>query len=274
MRRWYEPRPDRPDLTKEDVKKRGFMGFMETLWREFFELIKLNLLFLITCIPVVTIPLALTAMSDITVTMVCDKNHFLWPDYWKAFKRSVAQSLLGGLAYAVILVAFTASTVFYYRLMSATKLFVVLSGFSACLLLFAFASAMYFFPMAARVDLPTKTLLKNAVILTFTNFRKTLPAMLWGVLFLILGIGLLPVSAIFVVFIMFSFMSLISTYLLWPSIAREVLGERPEPPKAEERKPEAAAEVPELRSAGIDELVFDDEEDGKKDGTPEQDDRG
>ena len=261
MRRWYEPRKDRPDLTREAVKKRGFAGFMEMLWREFFELIKLNLLFLLTCVPVVTIPAAVTAMCGITTKMASDKNHFLWPDYWKVFKRDFVKSLLGGLIYGLALVAFSVSTVFYYRLMRTSMFFVILAGFSACLLLLAFASALYFFPMLAKVELPLKALLKNAVVLTFTNFKKTLPALGWSLLILLVGVGLLPYSAILVLFILFSLMALINTYLVYPAIAREVLGEREESAaNAGADAPKEDAPARELRSASIEELVFDEEE--------------
>ena len=80
MRRWYEPRRDRPDLERSAIRKRGFVGYMDMLWREFFELLKLNLLFVLSCVPIITIPAALTAMHRITSVMVRDENHFLWPE--------------------------------------------------------------------------------------------------------------------------------------------------------------------------------------------------
>lgn len=149
---------------------------METLWREFFEMLKLNLLFLVTCIPIVTIPASITAMSRITVTMVQDKNHFLWPDYWKAFKRDFLKSLLGGLILAAMVAAFSISTWFYYRLMRENTFFVILAGGSACLLLSALMMSLYFYPMLAVVDLPTLQLIKNSCILTFVNIKRSLPA--------------------------------------------------------------------------------------------------
>ena len=100
MRRWYEPRKDRPDLERSAIRKRGFVGYMDMLWREFFELLKLNLLFVLSCVPIITIPAALTAMHRITSVMVRDENHFLWPDYWKAFRRDFWKSLGGGAAIA------------------------------------------------------------------------------------------------------------------------------------------------------------------------------
>ena len=42
MRRWYEPRKDRPDLERSAIRKRGFVGYMDMLWREFFELLTVS----------------------------------------------------------------------------------------------------------------------------------------------------------------------------------------------------------------------------------------
>ena len=47
MRRWYEPKKDTPGIEKNAPKKKGIALFLETLWREFFPLIKLNLLFIL-----------------------------------------------------------------------------------------------------------------------------------------------------------------------------------------------------------------------------------
>ena len=106
MRRWYEPRKDRPDLERSAIRKHGFVGYMDMLWREFFELLKLNLLFVLSCVPIITIPAALTAMHRITSVMVRDENHFLWPDYWKAFRRDFWKSLGGGAAIAAVMALF------------------------------------------------------------------------------------------------------------------------------------------------------------------------
>ena len=159
MRRWYEPRRDRPDLERSAIGKHGFVGYMDMLWREFFELLKLNLLFVLSCVPIITIPAALTAMHRITSVMVRDENHFLWPDYWKAFRRDFWKSLGGGAAIAAVMALFVLSTVFYYNLMQVNKVFVLLAGFAACVVLLTLCVSFYFFPMLAMVDLPLGALL-------------------------------------------------------------------------------------------------------------------
>ena len=223
MKPWYEPRKNRPDVPKDAPRKSGLVRFFETLWREFFELLKLNLLVLVTSLPIVTLPAALTARSRITVTMARDKNHFLWADYWKAFKRDFGKSLLGGLILLVLLVSFAVSTWFYYMLMGTSRFFVVLAAMSGCLLLATVMTGLVFFPMLAMVELPFSQLLKNSVILAFVKIKRTFPALLLWLALVGGGIGLLPYSAPYVVLLMLSLSSLVSSFLLYPAIEERVL---------------------------------------------------
>ena len=249
MRRWYEPRKDRPDLERSAIRKRGFVGYMDMLWREFFELLKLNLLFVLSCVPIITIPAALTAMHRITSVMVRDENHFLWPDYWKAFRRDFWKSLGGGAAIAAVMALFVLSTVFYYNLMQVNKVFVLLAGFAACVVLLTLCVSFYFFPMLAMVDLPLGALLKNSMALVFGNIGKTL-------------LALLPYSFIFAALIMFSFVASITTYLTYPAIEARVMRREEGHAAGELYQTLPQQEQPEvqLRSAGLDELRFEDDE--------------
>ena len=81
---------------------------------------------------------------------------------------------------------------------------------------------------------------------------------------LVVGVGLLPYSVILVLFILFALIALVNTYLVYPAIAREVLGESDEQAAKAAAAPKEAPPAREMRSAGIDELVFDDEEKGGK----------
>lgn len=240
MRRWYEPRKDTPGIDKNAPKKKGFALFLETLWREFFPLIKLNLLFLLSCVPIVTIPAAITAANRITVTMVRDRNYFMWTDYWTAFKRDFGRSALAGILLAVALGLFGLSTWFYFTLsQSVHKLFLILAGCSVCLLLTAYFTALYFFPMLAMVELPTVTLLKNSIIMAYTCFKRTLPAALITLALGAVSLGLLPYSLVYLVFISLSLNSLISNFFIVKPIEEIILGITEAAP-AEEEVPEAA----------------------------------
>lgn len=230
MRRWYEPKKDTPGIDKNAPRKKGFARYLETLWREFFPLIKLNLLFILSCIPVVTIPASLTAMSRITVTMVRDRNYFMLSDYWDAFKRDFWRSLLAGFLFAAAIGVFGLSTWFYYMLAQASnKFFLVFAGVSLGLLITAVGGAMYFFPMLAMVELPTKKLLINSTVMFYTCFKRSLPAFLISVAILLLGVGMLPFSLIFIAFIMFSLSSMTSNFFIVRPIELHVLGMKETP---------------------------------------------
>ena len=225
MRRWYEPKKDTPGIAKDAPKKKGFALFGEIIWREFWSLLMLNLLFIVSCIPIVTIPAAITAMNRITVTMVRDKNFFLLGDYWKAFKRDFGKSFLGGLILGIALVLFGISTWFYYMLSQTNgTLFLILAGCSLCLLLTAYFVCVYFFPMLAMVDLKLKPLLINSCVLSYSCIKRTLPAALISLGLLLACIGLLPYSMIYIAVILFSLNSLISNFFIVKVIEEHVLG--------------------------------------------------
>lgn len=254
MRPWYEPRKNRPDIPKNAKKKKGVVGFLDILWREFFALIGLNMVFIVTSIPIITIPASLTAMSRITATMVQDKNHFLLADYWRAFKRDFGKSLLGGIVILISVAIFSFSTWFYYSMgVQNSKLYLILTIVSGCLLAMAVLCSIYFFSMLAIVELDLKSLMKNSYAMIGSSLKNSLFALFYFLLFVVVfGIGLLPYSVFYMVVIMFSLTSLLTSYFTVPAIEKHVLQipEKKETSGTEE-DPNASeyGEFPELESA-------------------------
>ena len=254
MRAWYEPKKNRPDIPKNAKKKKGVVGFLEIFWREFFALIGLNMVFIVTSLPIITIPASLTAMSRITATMVQDKNHFLIADYWRAFKRDFGKSLLGGIVLLLSIVIFAFATWFYYSLgAQSSKLYLILTIVSGCLMLMAVLCGIYFFSMLAIVDQNVKTLLKNSYAMIGSGLKNSLFALFYFLLFFgLFGIGLLPYSVFYMVIMMFSLTSLLTSYFTVPAIEKHVLkipevkedAEKEEDPNSSEY-----GEFPELESA-------------------------
>lgn len=261
MRRWYEPKKDTPGIAKDAPQKKGFARYFEILWREFFPLIKLNLLFIISCLPIVTIPAALTAMNRITVTMVRDRNYFMLSDYWDAFKRDFFRSLLAGILILVLVAVFSVSIWFYYMLGQAgSKFFMLFAGVSVALMIMVLGAGMYFFPMLAMVELPTGKLMRNSFIMFFTHFKRSLPAALISGAMVLGGIGLYPLSIIFIVFIMFSLASMSANFFLVKPIEVAVLGmdDTPSVNSAKE-----ASQATQLSSAELGEFPQWEDEEGE-----------
>lgn len=136
------------------------------------DIIVSNLLFLVCCIPIITIGPALTALYHCMLRTVKGNNNGTTKTFFRAFKENFCQSLivwLGLLAVAFILflnIRFlqnTASVV-------SKPLFYVSLGIAGLVIILA----LYIFPVIAAFANTTVNLLKNAYVFAFLHFPSTL----------------------------------------------------------------------------------------------------
>ncbi len=86
-----------PGIPKDAPKPEGLRLFVSILGREWWPLMKLNLLFIAVSLPVVTLPAAYFATVSVCVTMIEDRNVYLWHDFWSAFRSRFGLTTLLGL---------------------------------------------------------------------------------------------------------------------------------------------------------------------------------
>ena len=72
------------------------------------DLIGLNFLFLICCLPVFTIGAAWTALYYVTVKMVRKEESYIWKDFFKSFRENFKQATLIWLINMLVLAIFAA----------------------------------------------------------------------------------------------------------------------------------------------------------------------
>ena len=87
-----------PGIAKDAPEKTGTAWVGETLAREFWQLVKLNVLFLLCCLPVVTFGAARAAMARCTVNMARDVPNDVWTDFRAALRQDTVRNLLCGLS--------------------------------------------------------------------------------------------------------------------------------------------------------------------------------
>lgn len=76
-----------PGIDPDAPEKTGVARFVEILSLECVTLVKLNLLFLVSCVPVVTIPAAVFAMNQVVRMMVLDQPVLCFYHYSVAFRK-------------------------------------------------------------------------------------------------------------------------------------------------------------------------------------------
>lgn len=136
------------------------------------DLMILNILMIICCIPVITIGAAYTGMHYVLLKMVRDREGYLVRGFFKSFVQNFKQATLIWLLMLLIIAVYVGDIlIFNYSDMVFPKPVVAAVLAVAIILLMA---AVYVFPLQSRFENPIKNTLKNALILAFANLPKTL----------------------------------------------------------------------------------------------------
>lgn len=188
------------------------------------ELIVLNVVFLLSCLPLVTIGAGCTAMYTVCSRMEMPKEGTLLSSYFRAFFRSFRQSCAAGLVLAVGI----AGMLFNLSLVGGKG---ILTAAAVAGLLLVTGVAVYTFPLISRFENPLTVTFRNALLLLLANPLRSV---------LMIGVSLLPFYLFFfkpVVFlelgfwwvsIYFAAASLLKNKLLaktFEALEKECLGE-------------------------------------------------
>nr|WP_296011059.1 DUF624 domain-containing protein [uncultured Blautia sp.] len=180
------------------------------------DIIVANLLFLVCCIPIITIGPALTALYHCMLRTVKGNNNGTTKTFFRAFKENFRQSLivwLGLLAVGFILflnIRFlqnTASVV-------SKPLFYVSLGIAGLVIILA----LYIFPVIAAFANTTMNLLKNAYVFAFLHFPSTLAIAVISILPMFMtyrDVKLLPLYACCWFFFGFGLTAYVNSLLLY-----------------------------------------------------------
>lgn len=210
-----------PGIDRNAPRKTGIPLFIEIIRREFTTLLKLNLIFLVSCIPIVTIGPAIGAMTYVTLKMVRDKPVDIYYDFREGFKKNWKQSLgfgiLGGLIATTIIFAF----LFYFQL----------EGFAyySMMLIIAIATVIvgiawiYIYPMSIGVNLKINNIIKNSFILSIRHIKHSIIGFLACALVIGITLMFLPMSIPLLLVLSFSFCSFISSFCSWDGIEKDII---------------------------------------------------
>ena len=89
----FDPTREGKGVSKTQVKKKRFFLFFELVWRKFFKLCALNLIYLLCCIPIITIGPATAGLMLVLRNMALERPVFVIHEFFDAFKKNFARSL-------------------------------------------------------------------------------------------------------------------------------------------------------------------------------------
>lgn len=189
-------------------------GIMQ-LFSRAFDVIVLNIIFVICCIPIVTIGASLTAMYSITLKMIKKEEPNIIIGFLKAFKQNFKQGTIVGMI-AIIIGLFITIDLRIIAIIGddRLKVFQVLCYIVA---IWGYIMFLYAFPILARFVHTTKEVLKNSFMISIMNFKWTILLMILNVPFMLMlvysGVSMLLLFTILII-CGFSSLALIQSFIL------------------------------------------------------------
>lgn len=149
------------------------------------DMMILNILVMICCIPIVTVGAAFTAMHYVLLKMVRDEEGYLIRGFFKSFVQNFRQATLMWLLMLLVAAVYVGDLYIfgYSGVVFPKALIIAIIAVGITMLMVT----MYVFPLLARFDNTIRNTFKNAAVLTFANLPKTLLMALMYVLPLIIG---------------------------------------------------------------------------------------
>ena len=193
--------------------KKGPRLFFTFLALNCGAVLKANLLFLLTCVPVVTIPVGILAMNRVMYRIMMDLPVKCLQVYGETFRRNRKESYLAFLVTAFPLVCAGYGMWFYLKRIVSTPLFFL--PFLVCSTIFLvmlLSSGCLYGLLAAGKNL--KEALRLAVLLGIAKPLRTVPAALCCYGLPLLAVLALPFSGMFLLLIGFSLPCMIGSFLL------------------------------------------------------------
>lgn len=215
-------------IAKNAPKKKPFFEFFELYFRKFWNLLRLNLLTFLFCIPVVTIGPALAGMTKVLRNYRLEKNAFIFHEFWKGFSGNLKQSIVVGLLDILFTVSAIAAMMVYPAMYkeSGSAVYLVLCVISVSFALTVLMMNFYIFPMIVATDLSLPNIIKNSFYLTCVGLKtNVITLIIVAFIVAVLGLTVLlhPISAVIIPIWPISFLGFLIMFNSYPLIQKYVI---------------------------------------------------
>ena len=208
-----------PGIDRDEPEKTGVARLAEILSIECVTLVKLNLLFLVSCLPVVTVPAAGVAMNRVVRMMVLDQPVTLVHHYKTALQKKWGRAYAAFFAVAVPLVLSGCGMWFY--LSRAMERPVLLLPFMLCstVFLLTLPASAYFYGLLDTGRSFRECLRLSLLLGAGRPLRGALAALaVYGSL--VFAVLEFPVSGIYLLLVGFSAPSLLGSFFIRTELKR------------------------------------------------------
>ena len=177
------------------------MGFLSKLT----DLLILNLIFILTCIPIITIGPALTALYSVTLKMVKNEESYIFKSYFLALKENFKISFFAWLILCVVSIITFVDYQIVLQFDTMRNIFLVI------FLMLSFLCALvclFLFPYIARFENTLKQSFKNASFIAIASLPYTFLLLFITAAFGAFLLFIIPLQYVLLVCLSFGFSGL------------------------------------------------------------------
>ena len=145
-----------------------------TLVGKIVDVIILGVVFLIFCIPVITIGPACTALYYVTVKVIRRERGYLFREFLKSFKLNFKRAAIVGVFLTVATVIIVVDLLTTWATFNTGVGNNILFGVYIAVAVLLFGFFIYVFPVLSRFELTIKQLIKTVFIISIRHFPSTL----------------------------------------------------------------------------------------------------
>ncbi len=132
------------------------------------DLVLLNIVFLICCIPIITIGASLTAMYEITLKISFKEDGYIIRDFFKAFKQNFIKATV------IWIMTFIIGILLFFNFMIILQvkniIFTIILFLTGTISLLYAMTVTYVFPLLARFHNTVFKTIRNAFFMSIANF--------------------------------------------------------------------------------------------------------
>jgi len=162
------------------------------------DLMILNLITLVCCIPVVTVGASFTALHYMCLKIVRDEETYVFKGYFKSFKENFKQATVIWLLQLVMILVLAGD--FYIMLQTEKGFPFLIQVMIFVVAVIAIMTSTFVYPMLAKFDNTIARTIKNSLFVSILQFPKTLLMVAFNVLpfvAVVVAPALFPIGILF-----------------------------------------------------------------------------
>ncbi len=188
-----------PGIPKNGPKKKGFVVFFETFFRNFWKFIIVNVVYSLISVPILTNGLANVGLTNVVRNTARDKHSFGLSDFFETIKKNFKHSLMAGIINTLVYALLFFDLWFFGNVEGTPG--IIATGVTLALLFTFTLMNFYLWTLIITFSYTLKQAYSVSFKLVFLNFKYSFLVAFINILLAAATVGLLFITGKYWVFV-------------------------------------------------------------------------